>query len=131
MKNPIKVSFDQETFQLSIDSSNTNSNDNLLVYKVDFRPFTFDMSEANKIPQVMRISNYIIVKNEAQSNESDELINIEGSWAEFYFKTLKNPLFNPDPPSLNQIQQSDLSRSQKEYLMVRLYPETLALSTMT
>ena len=76
----------------------------------------------------MRISNYIIVKNEAQSNESDDLINIQGSWAEFYFKTLKNPLFNPDPPSRNQILQSDLSQSQKEYLMVRLYPETLALS---
>ena len=58
-----------------------------------------------------------------EEDEEDEAIEIGKPWAEFYLDNLESGRWVMDPPSLDQILESELSPGDIAVLMSRLYPD--------
>ena len=75
--------------------------------------FGFDTVGVNKMPTYLMVNVIILVKNTDETDQQNSRINIQEPWAEYYFKSLNNPYLNPSPPSIKQIEQSELNQNQK------------------
>ena len=81
---------------------------------------------------------YIYIKFRFEQNETSEIneqaetqsvIDIETSWAEYFYNNAKNLTYKMDPPTPEQILDSDLSNYKKSYLMTKFHQDFLSKQT--
>lgn len=101
----IKVSVDEDTLKLIVDGNKTESLDETAIYKIRFNYITHPENQERTEQNIIETETLLVVYVDNEVSE----IDIEESWAEFYYKNLKNSRFKMDPPSLELIDESSLT----------------------
>ena len=91
----IKVSVDVDTLRLIVDGNKTENLEETAIYKIRVYYETNPENKEKMEQNTISTETYLVINVDDEVSE----IEIEGSWAEFYYKNQRNSRFKMDPPT--------------------------------